>query len=101
MREAVGNAGRDGELAWVRLSLEGDRIAAAEGEGPGVAALLREVVGRSTLDAAAVPGTPLATDALADALGPVVRAPAPRRGRARRRGDERRRGQRGRAARRA
>ena len=75
MNEAVGNAGRDGELAWVRLSLERDRIAAAEGEGPGVAALLREVVGRSTLDAAAVPGTPLATDALADALGPAVRAP--------------------------
>jgi tRNA-specific 2-thiouridylase len=77
MREAVGNAGRDGELAWVRLSLERDRIAAAEGEGPGISALLREVAGRSTLDAAAVPGTPLATDALADALGPVVRAPAP------------------------
>ena len=76
MRDAVGNAGRDGELAWVRLSLKRDRIATAEGEGPGVPALLREVVGRSTLDAAAVPGTPLATDALADALGPVVRSPA-------------------------
>jgi tRNA-specific 2-thiouridylase len=75
--EAVGNAGRDGELAWVRLSVDRGRIAAAEGEGPGVRALLREVAGLPTLAAAAVPAGPLAADALADALGPVVRAPAP------------------------
>jgi tRNA-specific 2-thiouridylase len=75
--DAVGNAGRDGELAWVRLSVDRGRIVAADGEGPGMRALLREVAGRRTLDAAAVPGAPLATDALADALGPVVRASAP------------------------
>jgi len=80
MIEAVGNAGRDGELAWVRLSLERGRIVDAHGDGPGVRALLRHVSGRTTLEAAAVPGTPLAADALADALGPAVRAPAPARG---------------------
>ena len=45
-----------------------------------MAELLREVEGRTLLDAASVPGERLAADALHDALGPVVRA-APDEGR--------------------
>jgi tRNA-uridine 2-sulfurtransferase len=76
----IGDSARGGDLAWVRLTLDGDRIAAAEGEGPGVAELCRNVRGLSTLAATAVPGEPLAGDALHDALGPVVRAgPQPSR----------------------
>jgi tRNA-uridine 2-sulfurtransferase len=77
LREVIGNSARDRDLAWVRLAMDGDRIASAEGEGPGVAELCRNVLGLSTLAATAVPGEPLAGDALHDALGPVVRA-APR-----------------------
>jgi tRNA-specific 2-thiouridylase len=74
MDELIGNSGRDGELAWVRLGLDRGRIATARGEGPGVAQLCRGVRGLSTLEAAAVPGEPLAADALHDALGPAVSA---------------------------
>ena len=73
-RELVGNAARDGDLAWVRLTVFGQRIDRAAGEGPGLAGLLREVEGRTLLDAASVPGERLATDALHDALGPAVSA---------------------------
>jgi tRNA-specific 2-thiouridylase len=76
-RELVGNAARDGDLAWVRLTVSGQRIESAFGEGTGVGELLREVEGRTLLDAASVPGEPLAGDALHDALGPAV-ASAPR-----------------------
>jgi tRNA-specific 2-thiouridylase len=79
-RELVGNAARDGDLAWVRLTVAGQRIEHAAGEGPGLAELLREVEGRTLLDAASVPGERLAADALHDALGPVVSA-APDEGR--------------------
>ena len=78
--EAIGNAARDGELAWVRLEVDGTRIADAAGEGPGVAALLGEVRGADVLQAAAVPADGLGGDALHDALGPVACA-APSAGR--------------------
>ena len=72
--ETIGNSARGDELAWVRLALEGGRIVAGTGDGPGVTELLREVHGRTVLEAAAVPGAPLAADALHDALGPVAQA---------------------------
>jgi tRNA-uridine 2-sulfurtransferase len=73
-RELVGNAAREGDLAWVRLSVRSQRIEGATGEGTGVEKLLREVEGRTLLDAASVPGERLAADALHDALGPAVAA---------------------------
>jgi tRNA-uridine 2-sulfurtransferase len=75
MSDLIGNAAENGDLAWVRLSLDGGRIAIARGEGPGAAALCRAVRGLTPLEAAAVPGGRLAADALHDALGPVVSAP--------------------------
>lgn len=73
-RELLGNAAREGDLAWVRLLVRGQRIEGATGEGTGVGELLREVDGRTLLDAASVPGERLAADALHDALGPTVAA---------------------------
>jgi tRNA-uridine 2-sulfurtransferase len=75
MRELIGNSARGADVAWVRLELAGARIAAAAGEGPGVAELCAKAAGRTLLEAAAIPGEPLATDALHDALGPALRAP--------------------------
>ena len=72
MTEAIGNAARDGDLAWIRLSVASGRIVDASGDGPGVADLCRAVRGLSTLAAGAVPGERLAADALHDALGGVV-----------------------------
>ena len=72
--EAIGNAARAGELAWVRLEVDGTRILRASGEGPGVPELLAQVRGAEVLAAAAVPGSGLAGDALHDALGPVASA---------------------------
>jgi tRNA-specific 2-thiouridylase len=72
--ELIGNAARGDDLAWVALSVERGRVAAARGEGPGVAALCADVRGLSLLEAAAVPGAPLGLEALHDALGPAVRA---------------------------
>jgi tRNA-uridine 2-sulfurtransferase len=77
MRELIGNAARDGDLAWVRLAVSGQRIVRAGGEGEGIDVLCRETVGLTLLEAAAVRGERLATDALHDALGPAVAA-APR-----------------------
>jgi tRNA-uridine 2-sulfurtransferase len=74
MDELIGNSGRDGELAWVRLGLDRGRIATARGEGEGMAQLCHAVRGLTTLEAAGVPGEPLAADALHDALGPAVTA---------------------------
>ncbi|MGH2995100.1 MAG: tRNA 2-thiouridine(34) synthase MnmA [Gaiellaceae bacterium] len=74
-QELIGNAARDGDLAWVRLAVEGGRIVESRGDGPGAAELCRAVRGLTTLAAAAVPGKPLALDALHDALGPAVAAP--------------------------
>src|SRR3954451_15158538 len=66
----VGDASRDGRWALVRLRVEGDRIATAEAEG-----LERPLEGLTLLEAAAVGGDELAVDALANALGPIFRAP--------------------------
>jgi tRNA-uridine 2-sulfurtransferase len=71
MIEAVGDASRDGRWALVRLAVEGERIVSAEAE-----ALERPLEGLTLLDAAAVGGDELAVDALANALGPIFRAPA-------------------------
>jgi tRNA-uridine 2-sulfurtransferase len=68
--EVVGDASRDGDWALVRFGAEGDRIVWAEADG-----LERPLVGLTLLEAAAVSGEPLAVDALANALGPIFRAP--------------------------
>lgn len=80
METLYGDAGNGDDWAWVRLSADRGRIASATGEGPGVPALLAELPGRTLLEAAAVAGEPLATDALAAALEPaIVSAPTPGR----------------------
>ncbi|MEP6978945.1 MAG: tRNA 2-thiouridine(34) synthase MnmA [Thermoleophilia bacterium] len=69
MIEVFGDSSREGELALVRIALEGDRIVSADAEG-----LARPLAGLTLLEAAAVPGETLAADALANALGQVFRA---------------------------
>ena len=69
MIEVVGDSSRDGEVALVRLAVDGDRIVDADAEG-----LERPLAGLTLLEAAAVPGETLAADALANALGQVFRA---------------------------
>ena len=69
MIEVVGDSSRDGDVALVRLAVEGDRIVDADAEG-----LERPLTGLRLLEAAAVPGETLAADALANALGQVFRA---------------------------
>src|SRR4051812_21155760 len=69
MIEVVGDSARDGEVALVRLAVEGDRIVGADAVG-----LERPLAGLTLLEAAAVPGETLAADALANALGQVFRA---------------------------
>jgi tRNA-specific 2-thiouridylase len=71
MQELFGDSTRGGEWAAVRLIVEGDRV--VEADAPG---LERDLVGLTLLGAAAVGGETLAVDALANALGPVFRAPA-------------------------
>jgi tRNA-uridine 2-sulfurtransferase len=68
--QVVGDSARGSDWAFVRLTLDGDRIAAAEATG-----LERSLVGLTLLEAAAVGGETLAVDALANAIGPVFRAP--------------------------
>jgi tRNA-specific 2-thiouridylase len=72
--ELIGNAVRDRDLAWVAVTTERGRVVAARGDGPGTAELCRSVRGLTLLEAAAVPGGPLALDALHDAIGPAVQA---------------------------
>jgi tRNA-specific 2-thiouridylase len=67
--EVVGDSARDSEFALVRLTIDGDRIVAADASG-----LERPLEGLTLLEAAAVPGETLAVDALANALGQVFRA---------------------------
>jgi len=67
--EVVGDSSRDGDVALVRLAVEGDRIVDADAEG-----LERPLAGLPLLEAAAVAGETLAADALANALGQVFRA---------------------------
>ncbi len=75
MIEVVGDSARDTELAFVRLTVDGDRIVDADAPG-----LARPLAGLKLLEAAAVPGETLAADALANALAQVFRAdPDPRR----------------------
>jgi tRNA-specific 2-thiouridylase len=67
--EVVGDSSRGGDVALVRLGVDGERIVAADAPG-----LERSLDGLTLLEAAAVPGETLAVDALANALGPVFRA---------------------------
>jgi tRNA-specific 2-thiouridylase len=68
--ELVGDSARGSEWAFVRLTLDGDRIVDADAEG-----FERPLNGLTLLEAAAVGGEMLAADALANAIGPVFRAP--------------------------
>jgi tRNA-uridine 2-sulfurtransferase len=79
MTELIGNSARGADVAWVRLHVDDGRIETAIGEGPGVAELCAEVIGLTTLAAAAVSGAALAADALHDALGPALSARLDRR----------------------
>jgi tRNA-uridine 2-sulfurtransferase len=75
MVELLGDSARGEEFALVRLTVEGDRIVAADAPG-----LARPLEGLTLLEAAAVPGETLAADALANALAPAFRAePSPGR----------------------
>jgi len=67
--EVLGDSSRDGEVALVRLAVEGDRIVESDAVG-----LERPLAGLTLLEAAAVPGETLAADALANALGQLFRA---------------------------
>jgi tRNA-specific 2-thiouridylase len=73
--ESFGDSTRNGDWAAVRLLVDGDRI--VEADAPG---LDRGLAGLTLLEAGAVGGDILATDALANALAPVFRA-EPRAGR--------------------
>ena len=75
MIEVLGDSARGDELAFVRLTVDGDRIVDADAPG-----LARPLPGLTLLEAAAVPGATLAADALANALAQVFRAdPDPER----------------------
>ena len=69
MLEVVGDSARGEELAFVRLTIDGDRIVDADAPG-----LARPLAGLTLLEAAAVPGETLAADALANALAQVFSA---------------------------
>jgi tRNA-specific 2-thiouridylase len=75
MRELFGDAGLDGDYAWLRLDIGGQTIRSSTGEGPGVAGLLRDIRELTLLQAAALPGDALALDALHAAIGEHVTAP--------------------------
>jgi tRNA-specific 2-thiouridylase len=70
VREAFGDATRDGDWASARLRLRRDVIVDADADG-----LDEELPGLTLLEAAAVGGEELAVEALAQAIGPVFRAP--------------------------
>jgi tRNA-specific 2-thiouridylase len=75
MIEVVGDSARGDELAFVRLTVDGERIVDADAPG-----LARPLAGLTLLEAAAVPGETLAADALANALAQVFMAkPDPER----------------------
>jgi tRNA-uridine 2-sulfurtransferase len=71
MIELFGDSSRDGDWAAVRVWVDGQRIVRADAPG-----LDRELVGLTLLEAAAVGGATLATDALANAIGTAVKAVA-------------------------
>jgi tRNA-specific 2-thiouridylase len=68
--ELLGDSSRGGDWAAVRLRVDGQRI--VDADAPGIAEDLR---GKTLLEAAAATGETLAVDALANAIGPHVRAP--------------------------
>jgi tRNA-uridine 2-sulfurtransferase len=68
--EVIGDSSRGCDFALVRFKLDGDRIVDADAPG-----LDRPLAGLTLLEAAAVGGETLPVDALANALGPVFRAP--------------------------
>jgi tRNA-uridine 2-sulfurtransferase len=70
MLELIGDSARGAEFALVRLRFDGERIVEADASG-----LERSLVGLTLLEAASVGGETLAVDALANAIGPVFRAP--------------------------
>ncbi len=70
MLELIGDSARGTDFAFVRLAFDGDRIVEADASG-----LDRSLVGLTLLEAAAVGGETLPVDALANAIGPVFRAP--------------------------
>jgi len=74
-RDVFGDATRGGAWSAIRLSVDGDRIVAADAPG-----LDRPLDGLTLLEAASVGGDPLAVEALAAAIGQVFEA-APRPGR--------------------
>ncbi|MCP9487419.1 MAG: tRNA 2-thiouridine(34) synthase MnmA, partial [Gaiellaceae bacterium MAG52_C11] len=75
MLELLGDSARGEEFALVRLTMDGERIVAADAPG-----LERPLEGLTLHEAAAVPGETLAADALANALAPAFRAaPSPER----------------------
>jgi tRNA-specific 2-thiouridylase len=67
--ELFGDSSRGGEWAAVRLQVERQRIVGADAPG-----IERDLVGLTLLEAAAVGGETLAVDALANAIGPEIRA---------------------------
>ena len=69
MIELRGDSTRAGEWAYARVLVDGQRIVEADVDG-----LERGLEGLTLLEAAAVPGEPLAVDALANAIGPAFRA---------------------------
>jgi tRNA-specific 2-thiouridylase len=68
--ELIGDSSRGPEFALVRLVFDGERIVEADASG-----LDRSLVGLTLFEAASVGGETLAVDALANAIGPVFRAP--------------------------
>ena len=70
MLELIGDSSRGPEFALVRLVFDGERIVEADASG-----LDRSLVGLTLFEAASVGGGTLAVDALANAIGPVFRAP--------------------------
>lgn len=70
MLQLIGDSSRGADFALVRLTFDGERIVDADAPG-----LDRSLVGMTLLEAAAVDGETLAVDALANAIGPVFRAP--------------------------
>jgi tRNA-uridine 2-sulfurtransferase len=73
MLELIGDSSRGAEFALVRLRFDGERIVEADASG-----LDRSLVGLTLLEAASIGGETLAVDALANAIGPVFRAPRSR-----------------------
>lgn len=68
--ELIGDSARGADYAAVRLLVDGDRIVESDARG-----LARDLTGLTLLEAAAIAGETLAADALANAIGPVLRAP--------------------------